>query len=111
MKARWNIFQSTSHYEAFGRSCLEANALGKPVIGSNTGGMLDLIDDGVTGFFFRSKDHRDFVRRVLTYAEDRRLVETHGENAIRRVDAQYSTERMADRYTSLYRALAPEAAA
>ena len=54
--AEADVVVSTSHNEAFGRSNLEAMALGKPLIGSNTGGLLDLIEDGISGSLFETKN-------------------------------------------------------
>ena len=100
--AEADVVASTSHNEAFGRSNLEAMALGKPLIGSNTGGLLDLIDDGVSGRLFETKNEQDFVRQVLSYFEDRRLVIAHGQNALRRVDEKFSTLRMTQQYINTY---------
>ena len=97
-----DVFVSTSHNEAFGRSNLEAMALGKPLIGSNTGGLLDLIKEGVTGKFFETQNEHHFAHEVLSYYKDRRLIETHGENTIRRVEQEFSTLRMTERYMDVY---------
>ena len=83
--AATDIFASTSHNEAFGRSNLEAMACGKPLIGSRTGGLLDLIEDGVNGRFFESCDARDFADKVLFYYRDREAVKAHGAASIERV--------------------------
>ena len=100
--AEADVVASTSHNEAFGRSNLEAMALGKPLIGSNTGGLLDLIEDGVSGSLFETKNEHHFVRQVLLYFENRQLVQAHGQNAIRRVDEKFSTLRMAQQYINAY---------
>jgi glycosyltransferase involved in cell wall biosynthesis len=100
-----DIFVSTSHNEAFGRSNLEAMACGKPLIGSRTGGLLDLIEDGVTGRFFESCDARDFADKVLFYYRDREAVKAHGAAAIERVADRFATEVMVRQYVDLYRSV------
>ena len=81
--AATDVFASTSHNEAFGRANLEAMACGKPLIGSRTGGLLDLIEDGVNGRFFESCDARDFADKVLFYYRDREALKAHGAAATR----------------------------
>ena len=100
-----DVFVSTSHNEAFGRSNLEAMACGKPLIGSRTGGLLDLIEDGVNGRLFESCDARDFAEKVVFYYRDRDAVKAHGAAAIKRVADRFATEVMVQQYVDLYRAV------
>jgi glycosyltransferase involved in cell wall biosynthesis len=51
-------------YENCPYSVMEAQALGKPVIGANIGGIGELIEDGVTGFLFHSKDSSELADRM-----------------------------------------------
>ena len=99
----------TSHNEAFGRANLEAMACGKAVIGSNTGGLLDLVEPGVTGWLFETRDPDDFARIVKGYCEDRPSIAVHGKNALERVDKLFTTERMTERYLSLYASVLAQA--
>ncbi len=46
---RSHLFLLLSQYESFGVSALEAMACGTPVIASKAGGLVEVIDDGVTG--------------------------------------------------------------
>jgi glycosyltransferase involved in cell wall biosynthesis len=100
--AESDVFAMTSHNEAFGRANLEAMACGKPVIGSNTGGLLDLVEPGVTGQLFESNDPGDFTRLVRNYCDDRGSIAAHGRNAIDRVERQFTTAIMVDGYLRLY---------
>jgi len=44
-----HLFLLLSDYESFGLSALEAMACGTPVVASRAGGLVEVIDDGVTG--------------------------------------------------------------
>jgi glycosyltransferase involved in cell wall biosynthesis len=50
--------------EGFGVACLEAMAHGRPVVASATGGLLDLVEDGVTGLLVQPGD-TDALRAAL----------------------------------------------
>ena len=49
---------------------LEALALGKPVIGSDVGGITELLDDGRAGVLFRAGDATDLAARIIALFED-----------------------------------------
>ena len=103
--AEADVFASTSHGEAFGRVSLEAMACGKPVVGPRAGGSLDLIEDGHNGRFFEPRDAEDFAAKLLWYFESRDRAPAHGANALRSVEARFSTRSMVDAYLSLYKNL------
>lgn len=52
-------------YESFGLTVAEAFALGKPVIGSRIGGIVELIEDGVSGWTFNPGDPSDLTDKIL----------------------------------------------
>lgn len=51
-------------YEPFGLSIIESMQLGTPVIGSNTGGIPELIKDGVNGLIFESGCKEELVEKI-----------------------------------------------
>lgn len=66
-----------SLWENFPNACLEAMALGAVVVGSDAGGMSEIIEDGRSGLLFRSGDAEqlaDVIRRALTDEHLRRAV-------------------------------------
>jgi glycosyltransferase involved in cell wall biosynthesis len=62
-----------SRNEAFGLVNIESMALGVPVVGSNTGGIAEIIRDGKDGFLVPPGDPTAIARRMLQLIEDERL--------------------------------------
>lgn len=58
---------------------LEAMAMEKAVIGSDVGGLTELIEDGVTGLIHRHHDAGDLTEKILRLAGDAALRRTLGE--------------------------------
>jgi glycosyltransferase involved in cell wall biosynthesis len=56
--------------EGFGRVILEANAVGKPVVGSAAAGIPEVIEDGVTGLLAPPRDPQALASAVLRILED-----------------------------------------
>ena len=59
-----------SHSESFGLVALEAAACGTPVVAAAVGGLVSLVDDGVTGFLVDSRDPADFAAPIARLLAD-----------------------------------------
>ena len=56
--------------EAFPTVILEAMAFQKPVIASNTGGIPEIVKDGVTGLLFKTSDFMDLANKIESLLDD-----------------------------------------
>lgn len=89
-----------SRWEAFGYTALEAMRAGKAVIGSRTGGLAEVVDDGLTGVLVPPEDVEalaETIRRVLLP----QLVEM-GRRGRQRFLEKYTAERMEAELAALY---------
>ncbi len=85
----------TTRPERFGLTLVEAMACGTPVLGARMGSIPEIVTDCVTGFLCETVD--EAVARVPQLASLDR-------NACRaRVESEFTTERMVDRYLEVYR--------
>lgn len=68
-----DLFFMPSEKESFGLAALEAMACQVPVISSNTGGIPELMVQGVTGFMSEVGDREDMTKNALTVLDDENL--------------------------------------
>ncbi|AIM60222.1 hypothetical protein IX49_06695 [Cellulophaga lytica] len=52
----WDVYVIPSLFESFGVSAVEASSCALPVIGTNVGGLPEVIEDNITGFIIPSKN-------------------------------------------------------
>jgi glycosyltransferase involved in cell wall biosynthesis len=84
-----------SRGEGFGRVTVEAMKLGKPVIGAQSGGTAELIQDGGNGFLYRLADAEDMATKIETLYHDRRRVCEMGRQAQEWSQRTFTLERYA----------------
>jgi glycosyltransferase involved in cell wall biosynthesis len=53
-----------SRCEAFARVVVEGMKAGKPVVGTNSGGTVEQIQEGVNGFLYEPRDHQDLAAKI-----------------------------------------------
>lgn len=82
--------------EGFGMVFLEAGACGRPVVGGASGGAVEAVRHGVTGYLVPEGDEDAAVRDLVSLLEDPQLRERMGE-AGRRFAARHAWERRARR--------------
>ena len=91
--------------EPFGRTAVEAGAMGKPVVASNHGGALETVVDRETGLFAKPGDAQELADAMVQLACDGALREKLGQQGQARVRALYSSAVMCDATLSVYREL------
>src|SRR5579872_924545 len=65
-----DVFVLSSVGEAIGNVLIEAMGCGVPCVGSDSGGIPEVIDDGNTGYLARPLDPADFADRIQAIASD-----------------------------------------
>ncbi len=88
--------------EAFGNVFAEAMASGLPIVGTNVGGIPELVKDGVNGLLVRPGDCRALADAIARLASDETLRRNMAER--NRADAErgLSWDLATDRYMQLY---------
>ncbi|PZE24362.1 glycosyltransferase [Curtobacterium sp. MCBD17_028] len=71
----YDVGVTTSRMEAFGRVTLEYLQHGLPVVGARSGGTVELVEHGVTGFLVEPGSAADLAIALGALAEDRTLLE------------------------------------
>jgi glycosyltransferase involved in cell wall biosynthesis len=83
-----------SRAEAFGFVALESMAVGLPVIASNTGGLAEVIRDGVDGFLVPPGDAQAISEKLALLLRDPALRTRMGDNARARFLAKFERSRV-----------------
>lgn len=112
------VFCCPSVYEPFGIINLEAMACRAPVVASATGGILEVVVDGETGYLVRfaadsitgfpvepEQFARDLGARISELLADPAKCERFGEAGRRRVEEKFAWSAIADKTIDLYRRL------
>ncbi|HHY43136.1 MAG TPA: glycosyltransferase family 4 protein [Thermoanaerobacterales bacterium] len=89
------ILPSTTIQEGFGMVLIEANACGKPVIGSKIGGIKYVIKDGETGLLVPPGDPDALADAIMKILDDEDLAHRMGSNGRRMVMEKYTWNKSA----------------
>lgn len=98
-----SIVNERGETEGLGLVLLEAMASRVPVIGSDVGGITDIIKDGETGLLARQKDHNDLAEKIIRLLSDEELRNRVIENGLRSIEQRFSGEVIANRFIDIYR--------
>ena len=91
-----------SRFEGFGLPLVEAMACGKPVIGTNTSSLPEIVEDGVTGILCPVDDVTAFAAACRKLADNPEMLHQYGQAAERRVKERFSEDLIIPRYVQLY---------
>lgn len=91
-----------SEKEAFGLVLLEAFACRVPAIGTNIGGIPEVVEDGVNGFLVELGDTKSVAEKALSLLQDASLHEEFRQNALQTVPRRFDSASIVERYESLY---------
>ncbi|MDR0538431.1 MAG: glycosyltransferase [Tannerellaceae bacterium] len=99
-----DVTVSTSLFETFGQTLIEAMACGCPVVSFNNSGQTDIIDHKINGYLAKYKDVADLARGIRRTLYESDYAEL-SKNAVRKVADCYSQEAVAQQYINLYKTI------
>jgi len=91
-----------SEKESFGLVLIEAMACGVPTIGTNVGGIPEVIEDGVDGYICELGDIKDIANKAINLLSDIELHQKMSNQAIKSVQQKFNSERIVSNYEDLY---------
>lgn len=96
-----DLFLLPSETESFGLAALEAMAAHTPVISSNTGGLSEVNEHGVTGFLSDVGDVDDMAKNAIFLLSDSERLEKFKKQAFESAH-QFSIESILPKYVQMY---------
>jgi N-acetyl-alpha-D-glucosaminyl L-malate synthase BshA len=97
-----DIYLLPSEIESFGLSALEAMACGVPVIGSDAGGLPEVVSHGETGYVLPVGDIEGMAGRALELLRDKALHTRMARAARQRVEQHFEAESIVTEYERVY---------
>ncbi|YCA44671.1 N-acetyl-alpha-D-glucosaminyl L-malate synthase BshA [Bacillus sp. JZ8] len=91
-----------SEKESFGLVLLEAMANGVPCIGTNIGGIPEVIEDGKTGYICEVGNYEEAAEKALSLLQNDSLYEEMSASALRSVWSKFSSKDIVAQYEELY---------
>lgn len=103
-----DIFLLSSLSEGISNAALEAMACGIPVVSTDVGGMSEAISDGIEGYLVPPRDPASMATRLAELIANPLRRELMGQYARQRVLREFTLERQAKQFISLYKAVMQE---
>jgi N-acetyl-alpha-D-glucosaminyl L-malate synthase BshA len=91
-----------SEKESFGLVALEAMACGVPCIGTNVGGVPEVINHGVNGFICEVGDIENISSRALAVLNDPKLHQQFSKESIYTAKTKFKADQIVEQYEQIY---------
>lgn len=95
LRNKMNIELMCSNAEPFGRVTVEGMRAGLVVIGSNSGGTRDIIQENVTGLLFKPGDAQDLADKIESIYKDESLAQHLSKNGFDYCQTHFTIEQNA----------------
>ncbi len=96
------LFLLPSELESFGLTALEAMACGVPVVGTDTGGLPEVVQHAETGFLLPVGDVEGMAARCIELLQDTARREQMGQAGRRRAASLFGADRVVSAYERFY---------
>ncbi|SFJ59194.1 N-acetyl-alpha-D-glucosaminyl L-malate synthase BshA [Thermoflavimicrobium dichotomicum] len=91
-----------SEKESFGLVALEAMACGVPTVGSNAGGIPEVVEHGKTGFLADVGDVEAMANYAIELLQNESLYHDFSQKGLERVEEKFCGQKIAAEYEELY---------
>jgi len=102
------IFVLPTHREGIGAAILEASAMEKPVIVTNTGGCPEAVEDGKTGILVPLKNIEKLTEAIIYLLKNSEIARQMGKNGREKILKEFDERLIFDRIAIEYRRLIKE---
>ena len=97
-----DIYCQPSRSEALGLSLMEAGMAGLPVVGSNVGGIPEIVQDNYNGFLFESGNAFQLAEKLLRLIRDEELRKRMGKRSKKLMMKNFNIHRQATEMAQIY---------
>ncbi len=94
---------ATTTQEAFGRVIIEAQAAGVPVVATEVGGVVDIIEHEKNGLLVPAGDPKCIAEAAVRIFKDKELARQLSHNAYKKVKEKYNIELMVENTLAVYK--------
>jgi glycosyltransferase involved in cell wall biosynthesis len=102
----FDVFAMSSVTEGLGTSLLDAMACARPIVATRTGGIPEVVEDGVNGLLVEPRDDRAMADAIVRLISDEGLRQRMGQAGLERVRERFTVERMVAGTAAVYARLA-----
>ncbi|MEO5360116.1 MAG: glycosyltransferase [Nitrospirota bacterium] len=103
-----NIILLTSEYEGLPNCLMEAQYLGIPVVATRTGGIPEIVKNGITGELHEVGDVENMAKSIMKILSNKNYADRLGEQGHLLIRQNFSIERMAEGFLNLYKSVKNE---
>lgn len=96
-----SVFVLSSDYEGLPLSVLEAMSSGLPIISTNAGGVIDIVENNVNGIIVEKRDKQKLANAMIKISKDKNKMEEMGRNSYL-LSKKYTLRQMVKKYEDLY---------
>lgn len=98
----FDVFAMPSLMEGLGLSVMEAQACGIPVVASRIGGLIDLIEDGKSGYLVPSNDPSALAEKITEALSNPQRSKAMAEQARSNIEQHFSAQNMLQQTLGVY---------
>lgn len=103
-----SIIDSKGDTEGLGVVLIEALSYGIPIIGSNVGGIPDIIIAGKTGLLVEQKNEKDLAKAILKILKNKKLTKKLVLQGKKHIKENFSWDKITKKYIEMYKSLVNE---
>lgn len=100
-----DYFVIPTYFEGLPNAILEAMSCGLPVIGTNVGGIPEVVENGRNGILINKCDKDALTRAIKCLYEDEDLAKQMGSNGRKVIETSFSWQRNSEQLIGIYREL------
>ena len=89
-----SVFVLPSYHEGNGKSIVEAEAIGRPIVTTNAPGCRETVIDGYNGFLVPVKDSKALAEKIMTIIENKELKNKMAENSYLYCQEKYDVKKV-----------------